>query len=65
VGAVDVRRSDRRGAVRPANMPWSTAALGAGAWRTVSSSTLAAHDGLVDAEVVEQPEHLLREERHP
>jgi hypothetical protein len=40
---VNVRRSERCGAVRPENNPCSTAALGAGSWRTVSSSTLAAH----------------------
>ena len=42
-GAMNVRRSARWGAVRPKNSPCRTAALGAGSWRTVSSSTLAAH----------------------
>ena len=42
-GLVNVRRSVRCGAVRPAKTPCRTAALGAGSWRTVSSSMLAAH----------------------
>ncbi len=37
------RRSERCGAMRPKNRPWSTAAPGAGSWRTVSTRMSAAH----------------------
>ena len=38
-GVSNVSRSDCGGAVRPKNRPWMTAALGAGSWRTQSSTT--------------------------
>ena len=37
VGASNVRRSSRCGAVRPKNRPWMTAALGSGSWRIQST----------------------------
>ena len=43
VGASNVRRSSRCGAVRPKNRPWMTAALGSGSWRTQSSRMSACH----------------------
>ena len=42
-GVSNVRRSVRCGAVRPKNRPCSTAALGSGRWRTVSSTMSSCH----------------------